>query len=354
MDQEFISYTHDWQYRMQATGSIAVTVGIPTYSRLNYLRESAASALAQAHPGFEVLISQNPHPDQAIRDEIAKYCEELAASDSRVRYQLLPMDVGPPANFNAIADAARGKYLMMIGDDDRLLPNAIQTLTSSLGPKTVLAFGRRYVIDSKGERLETYSSGLDRAHSAPAVVTQTQPGGFGPPPAGRLINPELWAWQQAMATETSLIRTDAFRRLRFRESVDIPDMEFFIMLAREGEEFIFTPEYVTEIRVHGDSTTGKGFVNYRELVDLLALLEVSGEIEPEKTRKLIDLTHLAVIRSMLTGNVDDARRLLNTRYFGERALPTRLCASLPGKLAPPVYKAYRWLRSASESIGLLQ
>jgi glycosyltransferase involved in cell wall biosynthesis len=340
--------------RMKTIGPIAVTVGIPTYSRLNYLKESTASALAQTYPKFEILISQNPHPNSGICDRIAEYCEELAAGDSRVRYQLLSRDVGAPANFNAIAEAARGEYLMMIGDDDRLLPNAVQNLTSAVGQKTVLVFGKRYVIDSEGVRLATYGSGLDSAHPATAVVAQTQHGGFGPPPEGPLTNPELWAWQQAMSTETSLIRTDVFRRLRFRESVDMPDMEFFIMLAREGGEFIFTPEYVTEIRVHQDSTTGKGFVNYCELVDLLSPLRVSREIEVEKTRKLVNLTHLAVTRSILTGDVNNARRLLNTRYFPERALPTRLCASLPGKLASPVYKAYCRLRSASENVGVLQ
>jgi hypothetical protein len=74
-------------------------------------------------------------------------------------------------------------------------------------------------------------------------------------PPGRLTNAEIWAWRQAVATETSLIRTRDFRRLRFRESVDMPDMEFFILLARECGEFIFTPHYVTEYRIHYDSTT---------------------------------------------------------------------------------------------------
>jgi glycosyltransferase involved in cell wall biosynthesis len=324
---------------MQSSQLVSVTIGIPTYNRLHYLKESTASALAQDYPNLEILISQNPHPDPQVREPIAEYCRNLAASDSRIRYQLLPKDEGPPANFNEIGDAARGEYLMMIGDDDHLLPHAISNLASVTGPNTILSFGKRYVIDSDGVRVKSYLG--------------TQPGGWGPPPPGPLPNPEPWAWQQAMATETSLMRTEVFRRLRFREYVDMPDMEYFIVLAREGGEFIFTPEYVTEIRVHKNSTTGRGFVNYCELADLLAPLEVSREVEPEKTRKLIYLTHLAVIGCLLNGNVKDARRLLKTRYFDERAFPTRLCASLPPKLAVPMYKAYRRLRSAGEEIGAL-
>jgi glycosyltransferase involved in cell wall biosynthesis len=315
---------------MDAKKPVSVTLGIPTYNRLHYLKQSTASALAQDYPNLEILISQNPHPDAAVREPIAEYCRNLAASDSRIRYQLLPKDDGPPANFNTIGDAARGEYLMMIGDDDHFLPNAIQNLASAIGPETILVFGKRYVIDSEGVRLKSYIG--------------TQPGGWGPPPAGRLATPEPWAWQQAMATETSLMRTDVFRRLRFREYVDMPDMEYFILLAREGGEFIFMPEYVTEIRVHKDSTTGRGFVNYCELADLLAPLQVSREVEPEKTKKLVYLTHLAVIECILSGRMSDARRLLRTKYFDESAFPTRLCAYLPAKLAPPAYKAYRRLR----------
>ncbi len=37
-----------------------VTVAIPTYSRLNYLKEAVTSALAQTYPNLEILISQDP------------------------------------------------------------------------------------------------------------------------------------------------------------------------------------------------------------------------------------------------------------------------------------------------------
>jgi glycosyltransferase involved in cell wall biosynthesis len=325
---------------MKPTPSVFVTLGIPTYNRLHYLRESVASARAQNYPRLEIVISQNPHPNPLIRDEIASYCRHVAASDSRIRYQLLPRDCGPPANFNAIADVASGEYLMMIGDDDRVLPDAIERLVSELGPESVLAFGKRYAIDETGQRQQC------RLDGEPVWFELAQ----NKVPPGALTNAETWAWQQAVATETSLIRTHEFRRLRFRESVDQPDMEFFILLAREGGEFVFTPHYVTEYRFHADSTTGRGFVNYGELAELLAPLPVGPDVEPEKIKKLAYLTHLAVIRCILTGEVQEARRLLESKYFMERAIATRFCAFLPGSLASPVYAAYRWIRNRSRAI----
>lgn len=314
------------------TVPVSVTLGIPTYSRLRYLKESTASALSQTYPNLEILISQNPHPNLVIREEIANFCRNLASGDHRVRYQLLPRDLGPPANFNAIADAARGEYLITIGDDDRLLPHAVEILADKIRTGTVLVFGRRHIMDSRGRRLEPEPS------LAPAWFESQ-----GRVPPGRLGNPELWAWQQAMAAETSLIHTRVFRRLRFREDIDMPDLAFFILLARERGEFISTPEYVTEYRIHSDSSTGRGFINYRELADLLAPLMVTSEVEPEKNRQLMYLTRLAILQSLSTGDVHSARRWLKSGYFTANAVPTRICAALPGRLAAPIFRAYQRL-----------
>ena len=197
----------------------------------------------------------------------------------------------------------------------------------------MLVFGKRHIIDAAGKRftlkLEPQSGWVEAQDRVPE---------------GRLANPELWAWQQAMGTETSLIRTRDFRRIRFRESIDMCDAEFFILLAREGGEFIFVPEYVTEYRYHADSTTGRQFVNYRELVDLLMPLPVSEELERYKARLLGSLMISAVITCLAGGQVNDARRFLRSRYLPRRMALTRLCAALPGKLAAPVYKTYCLIR----------
>jgi hypothetical protein len=170
-------------------------------------------------------------------------------------------------------------------------------------------------------------------------------------PDGPLADPELWAWQQAMGLETSLIRTRDFRRLRFRESIDMPDLEFFILLARERGEFISIPDYVTEYRLHGYSTTARRFVSYPQLVDLLTDLQVSETVEPYKARMLESLTVNAIIQSICTGDVECARRLLHSHYFCAiphwlpRAPVARLCSVLPGRLAARFFITYRLVRS---------
>ena len=316
-----------------------ITIGIPTYSRLRYLQEAVAAARAQNYPNIEILISQNPHRDSKITTAIAEYCRAQEAQDPRIRYRIHSKNLGPEANFNSIADAARGSYLSLFGDDDRLLPHAIESLVKALEPNTVMVFAKRFIIDRNGKRLGEATLANDRRFALDCL------------PPGRVANPEYWAWRQSPTVENSLTRTSDFRRLRFREDIDMPDIELFIRLAREGGNFVFLPEYVIEYRVHGDSTTGGGFREAGNLAGILAGLEVSAEVEPFKKRLLEPLTYRAVWVSLLRGEVDQARRLMASEYYPAngwsdlKQLVMNVCAGLPGKLGSYVYNTLHALKN---------
>ena len=229
---------------------VLVTVGIPTYNRLHYLKEAVASAIAQTYSKIEILISQNPHPERRIRDEIAEYCQSLAARDPRVRYELRSENLGPSENHQWVFEHARGDYVMLIGDDDRLVPSAIETLVSAILPGVSVVFGRRYIINAEGRRQAPYvpPPNPDASFFASWPCSQYEV------PPGVLHDAELWAWRQAMGVEASIIKTEVFGRVRYRQDLDIPDFPFFVDLARKGDKFFFVSEYVTEYRFHPNST----------------------------------------------------------------------------------------------------
>lgn len=317
---------------MKRNKKALVTVGIPTYSRLNYLKEAVASAVAQSYPQLEVLISQNPHSISSVRDEIAAYCRHMSRLDSRIRHRLLSRDIGPPGNFNAIADAARGDYIMMIGDDDRLLPHAIERLMGAVDEHTSLAFCNRYIIDAAGRR----SAERTRIHAAELGRDKIA--------AGPVGDAEICAWQQATQTENSLIRRRDFVELRFREDIDAPDIEFYIFLARRGGTFKFVPECLAEYRYHDDSTTGRGFRSFGEVSLRLAALSVRREVEPYKRKLLERLTVAGISQCLLYGEVAQARALLASSYCpggvrsGAKGAVMRLCGAMPASIASGVYR----------------
>src|SRR4051812_19323768 len=97
-----------------------VTIAIPTLDRPHYLIEAIDAALSQTYQDIEVLVFDNG----SLAETLAAV-RKAAEKDRRLVFRRHRQNLGMSANFNALADAARGEFLVAIGDDDRLLPNFI-------------------------------------------------------------------------------------------------------------------------------------------------------------------------------------------------------------------------------------
>lgn len=124
---------------MSAAAAPRVSVGIPTYNRVGGLRRAVESALDQAYPDLEVVISDNASTD-GTRD----YCEGLAARDPRVRYLRQAENRGLVPNFLEVLHRASGPYFCWLADDDQLGPGSLPHLVAYLEshPECALAVGR--------------------------------------------------------------------------------------------------------------------------------------------------------------------------------------------------------------------
>jgi GT2 family glycosyltransferase len=308
-----------------------VTIGIPTYNRLRLLQEAVASALAQTYPQVEIVISQNPFRDERVTREIAGWCHMMAMRHPQVRYRRNPRNVGSPANFNAIADAARGEYLAFIGDDDRLLPDFVTRLMAAMRPDVDVVFCDLHWIDECGTRLprltRRWMERCGRASLAPGDV-----------------DPQIAAWGPSVNFLACLLRTEAFRRIRFREDIGNHDCVFTIQLAQAGRPFVYVKEFLCEHRSHEQTTTRAG-LGEGSMMPILEPMIVPPVVEPLKRRLLGPVTVDAVTRSLLAGNREQAARYIASPYYprlGAKAALQRLCVSLPGMLGPAAYgRIYR-------------
>jgi glycosyltransferase involved in cell wall biosynthesis len=342
-----------------------VSIIIPTLDRPRYLREAIDAALAQTYRNIEVLVFDN-----GTLEETRSVAEEAARRDSRVRFRRNEYNLGMSGNFNALGAAARGEFLVAIGDDDRLLPAFVGRLVEAMRPDVRVAFSNHYLIDAEGRRLVQESVTYSRQYGRDIL------------PAGLLQNPEAAAWRQSIPMSASLLRTEDLQRFRFREDLNTPDTEFFIRLAREGWGFVFLPEYLMEYSVHLDTETAGGLWS-EQLVDCLTPLEVKAEVEPYKRQFLAPMVVNAVSRSLQRGNMEMARRLLQNEYYprGRRAgkqragsgaqvspalvgeigagaghevrralesLVQSFCANLPGAIGAPIYRAARRISLTSK------
>ena len=338
-----------------------VSIIIPTFDRPRYLQEAIETVLAQTYSNIELLIFDN-----GMLDETRLVAENAAGRDPRVRFQRNERDLGMSANFNALARAARGEFLAAIGDDDRLLPDFVNRLVGVMRPELAIAFSNHYLINADGKRLEAESREHTRHYGRDTI------------PAGVLENADIAAWRQSIPMSASLLRTADVLRLRFREDLNTPDVEFFIRLAQEGARFVFVPEYLMEYRVHLGAMTAGGLWT-EELVECLTPIEVKPEIEVYKRQFLIPMVVNAVSRCLQRGNMERARELLRNKYYPRRrhawgsrsgyrtlsngaALETEdetgqslrhvlgrivqgFCANLPASVGSPLYRAVRRVSS---------
>ncbi|MBA3806557.1 MAG: hypothetical protein H0X14_12705 [Acidobacteria bacterium] len=145
----------------------------------------------------------------------------------------------------------------------------------------------------------------------------------------------------------ALLRMDDVRRLRFKEDLNTPEIELFARVAQEGGRFVFTPEYLSEYRIHARSATTMGLRSER-LVKYLAAIPVSAEGEPHKREFMAGLLVDAVGRCLRHNEREQARQFLQHEYYPRPHALTHyaqeLCASLPGPLGCRAYRLMQGLK----------
>jgi glycosyltransferase involved in cell wall biosynthesis len=96
---------------------------VPTRERKRTLPYTLRSILAQDHPSFEIIVSDNfsfDGTEQAVKD----------LADDRIRYFNTQARLPMHENWNFALGKAQGKYVTIIGDDDGLLPGALSDIAS--------------------------------------------------------------------------------------------------------------------------------------------------------------------------------------------------------------------------------
>jgi glycosyltransferase involved in cell wall biosynthesis len=114
-----------------------LSVLLPTHNRLEFLRYAVESVRRQDIEDWEVVVSDN-----ASTEDIAGYVRGL--DDERIRYVRTDGFVPVTENWNNALRHSRGDYVVMLGDDDALLPGygrALSELVTEFGQPEVVYTG---------------------------------------------------------------------------------------------------------------------------------------------------------------------------------------------------------------------
>ncbi len=144
---------------MSATGPL-VSVCIPTYNRVDFLRRSLATIVRLDYTPLEILISDN-----CSDDGTETLCREFEGRDPRVRYIRQARNIGLYGNHNFCIRASSGEFICFFHDDDLYDPSIIRRYVSFLQEREEvgLVCSNWEIVDEGGVRIGV------RDHDVPPV-----------------------------------------------------------------------------------------------------------------------------------------------------------------------------------------
>src|SRR6185369_4346332 len=108
-------------------GAPSVSIGLPVYNGVNYLRQALDSLLAQTFGDWELILSDN-----GSTDATESICREFAARDGRIRYLREPVNRGATWNFNRVFELSRAPLFRWAAHDDVCSPELLERCVAAL------------------------------------------------------------------------------------------------------------------------------------------------------------------------------------------------------------------------------
>lgn len=206
-----------------------VSIGVSTYNRRDYLRESLKSLLEQTYRDFEIIVV-----DDGSNDDTG---EMVAHEFPQVRY-FYKENGGDASAKNLAAVKAQGEYLVFNDSDDLFLPDALENLLQPLeSHPEACSYGNYISIDAAGNRLPTRKK----------MATY---------PSGRILNEML---RHIIVCNTGfMIRTEEIRKLGgFDTSMKVAyDYKLLLEIAVEHDFFALNKPVFLRRRHGGNISQG--------------------------------------------------------------------------------------------------
>ena len=138
---------------------LKVSIIIPVYNGLNYLREAIDSALAQTYKNLEVLVINDGSNDQGATRDIA------LSYGNRIRY-FEKENGGVATALNLGIEKMEGDYFSWLSHDDVYTPNKIETQINYIKNENnneIILYGGWFIINNKSEVVSL--NNLEDSHS---------------------------------------------------------------------------------------------------------------------------------------------------------------------------------------------
>lgn len=317
-----------------------ISVAILTYDRTEYLREAIASVLADKDLDLEVLVLDTNSPVN-VKEIVSAF------ADSRLKYHFHPVNLGMIGALNKCIDLSLGEFVLILNDDDRLLPNGLKRLSQALidQPEAGVAIGSVLLIDEKSQPIG------DKQSVAAEDVCVT----------GAAFYKDYITGKIPVQPSTIFVRKSILDQAGYYDGNFAygPDMDLLLRCALKSKKVCLIADALGEYRVHGGSATEKlrrnaeiG-VGYSYIVKKhYALAKAAGIFSADELESVFKLARSQVAGTCIAHGLDcfsAGEEKVARQYF---ALAKQMTPDLAGKFYVSALScatfvgqsAYDWLR----------
>lgn len=127
-----------------------VSVCIPVFNTVKYIRQTIDSVLAQNYPNIEILVQDNVSTDGTW-----ELLEELALNTHQLKIARNRINCGMSGNWNEVISRAKGDFVMLLSADDMLHPDFIASCMVAFEDVEIVAASTHYYhLHSDGSMVE--------------------------------------------------------------------------------------------------------------------------------------------------------------------------------------------------------
>jgi len=211
-----------------------VSIILPIHNGKAYIRKAIESILSQTFKDFELIVV-----DDYSSDHTPILLEEFRVTDSRIKIITNKRNLRLPASLNIGHNAAKGKYLTWISDDNTLKKDFLEVLVDSLKTNNAdVVYSNYNIIDENDVFKRTVE----------------------------VRNNILLPFENCIGA-SFLYRKEVFQLIKYNENLHgIEDYDFWLR-ASSFFKFLKVPETLYEYRVHKDSLTSSIYDNECVKVD---------------------------------------------------------------------------------------
>jgi glycosyltransferase involved in cell wall biosynthesis len=284
--------------------SYRVSACIPTCDRAELFQQAITSCMTQKRPPDEIVIG-----DDSKGDETQHLVTGLQqTSPVWLDYTRNSPRLGQGANINSIYQRATGSHLVLLHDDDLLLPNAVGDLLTCWDkhPELTAAYGKQYVMSHDGQIDPPASERLNRDYlrTPDRVGLQQRPW-------------EVGLFQQ-LPNDGFMVIADAARAILWRSAEEVGyggEFDFGLRLSLAYQNFYFLDEYTMKYRrtiggsISGSSKDDAALQSYR----IVGSAKLPQEAADLKTRRLSGFAARAMMQAIRHGQRKEAWNIYLSR-----------------------------------------